>query len=350
MANRRHFLAGLLAASACPRPTWAEAGSPAFLSAAMTRDGRYQLCGLSAAGQITFACALPDRGHAAAAHPEQPLAVGFARRPGRFAVVLDCATGHEIARFDAPEGRHFYGHGAFSPDGRRLYTAENDYAAARGVIGVWSLEGKRLGEFDSHGTGPHDIRLMPDGETLVVANGGIETHPESGRTKLNIPLMDPSLAFLSLEGDLLDQQRLDRSLHKNSIRHLAVGPDGTVAFAMQWQGDITEDPPLIGVTRRGEAPHLFTAPPDQAARMQGYAGSVALLADAQEVAITSPRGGLVQVFDLGTGALKRTIDMVDVCGVAASGAGFLLTSGTGEVRGAAHARHDLHWDNHLVPI
>ncbi|BBU55671.1 hypothetical protein KU6B_19360 [Mameliella alba] len=104
MNSRRHFLAGLLAATACSRPTWAEAGSPAFLSAAMTRDGRYQLCGLSAAGQITFACPLPDRGHAAAAHPEQPLAVGFARRPGRFAVVLDCVTGNEIARFDAPRG------------------------------------------------------------------------------------------------------------------------------------------------------------------------------------------------------------------------------------------------------
>ncbi|WP_167647658.1 DUF1513 domain-containing protein [Mameliella alba] len=350
MANRRHFLAGLLAATACPRPTWAEAGSPAFLSAAMTRDGRYQLCGLSAAGQITFACPLPDRGHAAAAHPEQPLAVGFARRPGRFAVVLDCVTGNEIARFDALEGRHFYGHGAFSPDGTRLYTAENDYASARGVIGVWSLDGKRLGEFDSHGTGPHDIRLMPDGQTLVVANGGIETHPDAGRTKLNIPLMEPSLAFLSLEGALLEQQRLERSLHKNSIRHLAVGPDGTVAFAMQWQGDLSKNPPLIGVTRQGGTPRLFTAPPEQAARMQGYAGSVALLADAREVAITSPRGGLLQVFDLGSGALKRTIDMVDVCGVAASGTDFLLTSGTGEVRGETHVTHDLHWDNHLVPI
>ncbi|WP_421907007.1 DUF1513 domain-containing protein [Mameliella sp.] len=350
MASRRHFLAGLLAATACPRPTWAEAGSPAFLSAAMTRDGRYQLCGLSAAGQITFACPLPDRGHAAAAHPTQPIAVGFARRPGRFAVVLDCVTGQEITRFDAPEGRHFYGHGVFSPDGTRLYTAENDYASARGVVGVWSLDGKRLGEFDSHGTGPHDIRLMPDGETLVIANGGIETHPDSGRTKLNIPLMEPSLAFLSPEGALLDQQRLARSLHKNSIRHLAVGPDGTVAFAMQWQGDLSEDPPLIGVTRQGGTPRLFTAPPEQAARMQGYAGSVALLADAREVAITSPRGGLAQFFDLGSGALKRSIDMEDVCGVAAGGAGFLLTSGTGEVRGESHVTHDLHWDNHLVPI
>ncbi|MBV7393785.1 DUF1513 domain-containing protein [Mameliella sediminis] len=352
MANRRHFLAGLLAASACPQPTWANAGGPAFLSAAMTRDGRYQLCGLGADGQITFAIPLPDRGHAAAAHPERPLAVGFARRPGRFAVVLDCATGQEIARFDAPEGRHFYGHGAFSPDGTRLFTAENDFDAARGVIGIWSLEdgGQRIGEFDSHGTGPHDIKLMPDGKTLVVANGGIETHPDSGRVKLNIPVMAPSLAFLGLDGRLLDQQRLDRSLHKNSIRHLAVGPDGTVGFAMQWQGDLSQSPPLLGLTRLGQTPRLLTAPPDQQARMQGYAGSIALSPHRQEVAITSPRGGLAQVFDTASGLLRRSIHMPDVCGIAARDGDFLLTAGTGEVRGTRTATHDLHWDNHLIPV
>lgn len=354
MTDRRHFLTGLLAASACPRPTWAEAGAPSFLSAARAADGRYLLCGLRASGEVAFALPLPDRGHAAAAHPEQPLAVGFARRPGRFAVVLDCVTGQEIARLDAPEGRHFYGHGAFSPDGAHLFTSENDYDAARGVIGVWSLgSGKRLTEFHSGGVGPHDIKLMPDGQTLVVANGGIETHPDAGRTKLNIPLMEPNLSFLGLDGSLLDQQELDRALHKNSIRHLAVAPNGTVGFAMQWQGDLSDDPPLLGLTRKGGTPMLVTPPTTDAKRMKGYAGSVALLADHKEVCITSPLGGLAQVFDTDSGALKRSFDMADVCGVAATAQGFVLTSGRGDI---AHETrgwttpHAMQWDNHLVPI
>ncbi|WP_417207994.1 DUF1513 domain-containing protein [Antarctobacter sp.] len=354
MTGRRGFLAGLLAAGACPRPTWAEAGAPAFLSAARASDGRYLLCGLRASGDLAFALPLPDRGHAAAAHPNQPLAVGFARRPGRFAVVLDCVTGQETARLEAPEGRHFYGHGAFSPDGAHLFTSENDYDAARGVIGVWSLgSGKRLTEFASGGVGPHDIKLMPDGQTLVVANGGIETHPDAGRTKLNIPLMAPNLSFFDLDGALLDQQELDRALHKNSIRHLAVAPDGLVGFAMQWQGDLSDDPPLLGLTRQGGTPLLVTPPAAEAKRMMGYAGSVALLSDRKEVAITSPRGGLAQVFDTATGALKRSFDMADVCGVAATAQGFLLTSGTGDITSEAlgwTAAHALQWDNHLVPI
>ncbi|SNS53352.1 DUF1513 domain-containing protein [Antarctobacter heliothermus] len=354
MTNRRRFLAGVLAAGACPRPTWAEAGAPAFLSAARASDGRYLLCGLRASGEVAFTLPLPDRGHAAAAHPVHPLAVAFARRPGRFAVVLDCVTGQEIARLDAPEGRHFYGHGAFSPDGAHLFTSENAYDAARGVIGVWSLaSGKRLTEFASGGVGPHDIKLMPDGQRLVVANGGIETHPDAGRAKLNIPLMEPNLSFLGLDGAVLDQQALDRPLHKNSIRHLAVAPDGLIGFAMQWQGDLSDDPPLLGLTRLGETPMLVTPPKAQAKRMMGYAGSVALLADHNEVAITSPRGGLAQVFDTDTGALKRSFDMADVCGVAATAQGFVLTSGTGDITHEAQGwttSHALQWDNHLVPV
>ena len=38
--------------------------------------------------------------------------------------------------------------------------------------------------------------LMPDGETFVVANGGIETHPDYGRAELNLETMDPSVAFV----------------------------------------------------------------------------------------------------------------------------------------------------------
>ncbi len=86
---------------------------------------------------LRFRIALPGRGHAAAAHPTRPEAVAFARRPGTFVVDIDCVAGCETAQLTAPEGRLFHCHGAFSLDGRWLYTTENDYEAARGVIGLW---------------------------------------------------------------------------------------------------------------------------------------------------------------------------------------------------------------------
>lgn len=354
MTNRRSFITGLLAAGLCPKPTWADAGSPAFLTAGKKPDQGHVLCGLGQNGQIMFELPIPARGHAAAAHPRLAQAVAFARRPGRFALVIDCVTGQEKARLDAPAGRHFYGHGAFSEDGTLLFTAENDYEAARGVIGVWNAARgyERIAEFASGGVGPHDVKLMPDGETLVVANGGIETHPDTGRTKLNIPTMRPNLAYLDLSGRLLETVRLDDSLHKNSIRHLGVGPDGAVYFAMQWQGDISDRPPLLARHKRGAGPDLIGAA--VAAEMVGYAGSIAVVPEHGQVAISSPRGGVVQVFDTDTLDLVQRYELQDVCGISAGRNGLVLTTGTGKVLTGGATRtplnYPIQWDNHLVQI
>ena len=358
MSDRRSFIAGMLAAGLCPRTIWAEAGSPAFLSAGMKPDGSYVLCGLSEQGGLAFELPLPARGHAAAARPIMAEAVAFSRRPGMFAIVINCASGRQTARLRAPPGRHFNGHGAFSGDGDILFTTENDYEAARGVIGIWAAGRgyKRIGEFYSGGVGPHDIKLLPDGETLAVANGGIETHPDTGRAKLNIPFMRPNLAYFSLDGRLSERLELEQSLRKNSIRHLAVTVDGAVAFASQWQGDVSDHPPLLGLHTRGDQARLFDSNGPAAERMRGYAGSVAVSRNMTLAAVTSPRGGVCQVFEIRSGQLSREWLMGDVCGIAPYKGGFLLTSGTGSVlwdTGAVDG-HSINfpfrWDNHLVPV
>ncbi|WP_417677583.1 DUF1513 domain-containing protein [Pseudodonghicola sp.] len=360
MTSRRGFLAGLMASGLAPAVTWAEVGAPDYLSAAQAPDGSYCLLGLGADGTIRFRQPIPGRGHAAAAHPHRAEAVGFARRPGTFAFVIDCAAGTTRAELEAPEGRHFYGHGVFSREGDLLFTVENDFDAARGVIGVWDVASNytRVGEFDSNGVGPHELRLMPDGKTLVVANGGIETHPDSGRSKLNIPFMKPNLSYLRLDGSLLEAVELDPELHKNSIRHIDVRADGLVGFAMQWQGGQGDQPPILGVHRRGEAPRLqlFGTEPEVAAQMNGYGGSVAFSGDGRYLAVSSPLGARVQVFDAETGALAQILPMEDVCGLGARSDGFLASAGTGRmIMFEADGPHDLgqsdvRWDNHLVPL
>ena len=251
-SNRRQFMAGLLAAGVAPLPTWADAGSPTYLSAAAKSDGTYVLCGINDDLSVGFEIPLPDRGHAATAHPTRPEAVAFARRPGTFAVVIDCVTGAQKAMLAAPDGRHFYGHGAYSSDGALLFTTENDYEVGTGRIGVWDATRgyKRVDDWDSGGIGPHDIKRLPGTDVLVIANGGIDTHPDSGRTKLNIPTMAPKLAYIK-NGAVLEEAALPAALHKNSIRHLAVSRDGMVALGMQWQGE-TQPDSLVGTHRRGE--------------------------------------------------------------------------------------------------
>lgn len=359
MTTRRGFLVGLLATGLTPVPTWADAGNPAFLSAARLPTGEYVLVGLRQDLGEAFRVPLPTRGHAAAAHPTRPEAVAFARRPGVYALVIDCRTGDITARLDAPEGRHFYGHGVFSQDGSLMFTTENAYEEALGIIGVWDTRAgyKRLGEFASAGVGPHELALLPDGQTLVIANGGIETHPESGRAKLNIPMMRPNLSYLALDGTVLEIAEPDPALRRNSIRHLTVGADGTVFYALHWQGDKDQIVPLAGAHRKGGGPlESFDAPKDLWREMQGYAGSISASASGQKIAVTSPRGNLTAVFDSKTLLPDALIPMADVCGVAAAPDGFLTTTGGGTVTllpqptGHASHKYDLAFDNHLLRL
>ncbi len=117
--------------------------------------------------------------------------------------------------FTTPANRHFYGHGVFSRDGRLLYATEHDNETRAGLIGVYNATGgyKRIGEMPTYGIGPHEVILLSDGKTLAVANGGIETHIETGREKLNLSSMQPSLAFIdSTNGRLISQHKQSAEL------------------------------------------------------------------------------------------------------------------------------------------
>nr|WP_272860507.1 DUF1513 domain-containing protein [Paracoccus stylophorae] len=354
--RRRGFLTALLAGAIAPRLSWADAGSPAMLGAAREADGTHALYGLAQDGSDTFRIALPGRGHAAAAHPTAPEAVAFARSPGTFALVLNCASGTVMARLHAPQGRHFYGHGTFIANGDVLCTSENDFATGQGRIGLWSRarDWTRIGEIATHGIGPHEIRRT-DGDVIVAANGGYRSDPARPGVKLDVPAMRPNLAYIGADGQLLDKVELTADLRLNSIRHIALGRDGLVAFGMQWQGDPADGVPLMGLHRRGQATVLDRMPLHEAVAMGGYVGSIAFDGARGRVAISSPRGGRVQIFDA-TGTHLQTIRREDVCGLAPSAAGFVISDGLGGlIRAEGRVRRlaskpGRAWDHHLVPV
>ncbi len=350
MATRRAFLAGL-AATALPRMVWADVGNPAYLAAAKLPDDSFALHALTGEGRSLFSLPLPARGHAAAAHPVQAVAVAFARRPGAFALVLDLGRGAVLHRLTPPDNRHFNGHGTFSADGSCLFTAEQRADDSAGMVGVWDAQSyMRIGEFPTHGIGPHDIKRLPDG-SLIVANGGIATDP-ADRTKLNLDTMRASLAHLSDSGALLGLAEMPLEMRQNSIRHLALLPGGGVAFGLQWEGDAADVVPLLGLWRDGTMT-LCPAPEAEGARMAGYAGSIAATAD--RIAVTSSHGGVVQMFGA-DGEFLATWPRTDASGIATSGDGFLVTDGTGALTRlddngfAARAALPLAWDNHLVAL
>ncbi len=341
--DRRHFLglsaATLLAAPRAARARDAEAGSLVSKRAhyiASCREGvdRFSAVAFDPDGLIANRISLPARGHDIALRPGSTECVVFARRPGTFAIAFDAAGSKPAQNFVTRPDRHFFGHGVFSPDGRLLYSTENDFAGERGMISVRDAAGgyNQIGEFPSGGIGPHDIALLSDGVTLVVANGGIDTNPDSGRAPLNLDTMQPSLAYIDVRsGEIIEQTMLPPELHQLSIRHLAVAAGDVVTFGCQHEGEGA--PALVGWHKRGALAALFEAPDETYGAMKNYIGSVSVDPSGSIVSATSPRGGRVLFFDVAGRKLLGVAAMKDVCGVAPShrGEGFLLTTGMGQV-------------------
>ncbi len=236
----------------------------------------------------------------------------------------------------APPGRHFYGHAVFDAGERLFYTTENDHEAGRGAIGVWdAADGyARLGEFDSGGIGPHDLAIGEGGRSLVVANGGVLTHPDSGRAKLNLATMEPSLAVIDrATGKLERRMTLPRELHQLGIRHLALAPDGIVGFGMQYEGPADHAVPLAGIWAPDGAVTLLTHDAASPGDTRNYVGDVAIDDTGRYLAASFPRGSRVGVWDLVT---KRSIGMVaaaDACGLAAEPGSqrLWISDGTGAI-------------------
>ncbi len=358
--DRRAFLGWAAAAAASPLLAAGPAKVQDQFVAARRRDGRHEVAIVDAAGRDLAAHALPGRGHSFAIDAARGRLVAFGRQPGFFATAFD--RGGDGVALPLPEGRHYFGHGAFSADGTVLYATENDYDAGRAVIGVYDASPgggwRRIGEFDCAGIGAHEVVLMPDRRTLCVANGGILTHPDYGKRELNLDSMAPSLAYLDgRDGRVIETVALAPDLHRLSIRHLALDATGAVWFGCQYMGAAIDLPPLVGRHRRGTAPQLFAAPDPVLAGLRNYVGSVAADAAGAVIATSSPIGGRVAYWDTASGRCLGTSAIADGCGVAGVGAGrFLVSDGRGAIseagphrppRALRDATAALEWDNHL---
>ena len=261
---------------------------------------------------------------------------------------LHNSAGSEPLAFHTPDNRHFYGHGVFSPDGQLLYAAENAFDSSEGVIGIYDATNSfaRIGEFPSHGIGPHEIVMMPDGKTLCVANGGIRTHPDQGRQKLNLPTMAPTIVLIdSLTGSLLSSHALPDTLHRLSLRHMAVDAASQVWIGGQYEGDAMDDVPVLAKLGHNTGLVSVDLPDDVAVSFGKYAGSVAIGNDGATLAVASPKSGVVLTFDTRTGKPINLETSVRTCGVQASGNGFISSSELGRFGKSAH---DLAWDNHIA--
>lgn len=363
MVSRRRFLQGSGAAllgSLLPTSGWSEtAGNPLIraVSAARLESGVHGASGIDDQGRQFWQLSLPERCHGGCFTPSRDQVLVFERRPGWRFHVINSTDGTLARSVEAQSGEHFFGHGIFSPNGRYLYATVNRYDDAAGVIAVYdrNQDYQRVATYALDGIGPHELRLHPDGETLVVALGGIETHPDYDRIKLNLDSMAPALILMDRRSGEI-RARFRPSHHQLSLRHLDVTPNGEIYAGYQFQGPDHLIQPLVCRFREGEFSEVRF---EQALLQQlnQYIASVAAHPEDGTVAVTAPRGGLTVIFDGASGEVRQSPAINDCAGVfPLAGGGYLVSSGQGSLYQVAPDQPDaraigrtpLRWDNHFI--
>lgn len=260
-----------------------------------------------------FSCGavkIPFLGHGLAFNPTRAgHAVVFEKR-GKGACEVDLHSGRMLRDIPTAQHRQFYGHGAYSPDGKVLYAAETiTHGGYEGVIMMRDADTmEELGEFPSYGARPHDCQILADGKTMIITNGGgLVTEQEKG-----------SVTYVDIE----TQQLIKKITIDNkdfNAGHVAVAENGDIAVVSAPREGMNSKR-NGGVTIGGINRPLKTAtgPSNILNKMRGETLSVCIDDSNRTAAATTPDAGRITFWDLDTGELKHTIKVAHPRGVTLS--------------------------------
>jgi hypothetical protein len=283
---------------------------------------------------------VPFRGHSIIQDSHQRgHAVMFAQKPGRNSCLVDIRHKKLLHVWNSTKGKSFYGHGVFSPDGRSLFSTETDVETGDGRITVRDTKNfDYIGEFPSGGKDPHELRLSPDGKTLIIANGGLggDLHDFHGKPYFNNNHIDSSLCFVDLKtGMLIKKFRLSNP--QQSIRHLCVFNNGDVALGMQLvvrsDGQSFTNKALCGFLGNNQA--AIAEAEDEKGLFHEWGDhvlSVNGIAEKSIMAMTHPFGDSVSFWNSSTGKLIRAADVPGGPGglaMTSDGKYFVITASSG---------------------
>jgi uncharacterized protein len=239
-------------------------------------------------------------GHGLALHPTEAWRAVMFEKKGPGACEMDLRDGRVLRPLNTPSSRAFYGHGAYSRDGKLLFATENELETRDGLVAVRDASTLReLGRFPTYGKSPHDCRLIDDGLTLALTNGG-------GRIDEDSP---PSVTFVDVRSEKL-LERVVFETPRINAGHLAL-TRGRDLVAISAPRDGLPATALGGVTIRvGSAPpSTMSEPQDVIARMVGESLSLCIDEATGVVGVTNPDGNIVTFWHLRE---KRFVGKLDV--------------------------------------
>ena len=327
--DRRTFLGGAAALFAMPAGALANGRTPSrgrsLPHPARTRWARTtRWCSASIAASSP-PCRFPIAAMISPCRPVARECVVFARRPGNFAAIFDPAGGAAARFITTRADRHFYGHGAYSDRWQAALCHGERFRQQPGRDrhprrdGRLSLDRRVRHRRHRPARSGDPVRRR----TLVVANGGIDTAPETGRAMLNLADMRPSLAYVDLRdrrasgtarsrrgpGAAFDPPSGRRARRHGDFRLPVRRPQDRAAAACRL-------PPA----RRGAATGQRRRH-RSCARCATISARSAVDRTGTIAATSAPRGGIVVYWDVGARRYLGETRLADACGLSPDAAG-----------------------------
>lgn len=269
--------------------------------------GRYQL---EANGPLKYAFSTVDLNtgtvslvdmdflsHGIHQHPVNPERIAIFQKKGPYACELDLAKQSVTRRIATEKSRHFYGHGAWSGDGKTLYCTEAYLDSRDGIIAVRNADTlDTLGEFPSYGKEPHECKLIDGGKVMVVTNGG-------GKLGGDVP----NVAYIDVGSQKL-LERIPMTNHRINTGHLSIARDGSLVVVSAPRTGLSKtDFGGVSIRPAGLELESLTRPEEVTSAMVGEALSVVIADDVGVAAVTHPDGGMVTFWSIRDRSLRKVL-------------------------------------------
>lgn len=287
-----------------------------------TGQTTYVLCVFDLDGNRSRAIDMEFFGHGLAFHPQDRQRAVVFEKKGPGCCEVDLRTGRVVRAIRTPPHRAFYGHGAFTRDGKVLFATENHLETRNGLIVIRDAKTfQELGEFPTYGQSPHDCHLVDEGRTLVITNGGGTVESQAL----------PSVTFVDAQSTKL-LETLTFDTPRINAGHLALSARRDVVaisaprdgFARDAQGGVT--------IRTGSGPfETMSRPQEVVQRMIGESLSLCIDEGRRVVGVTNPDGNIVTFWDLDGKRLVKHLDLPAPRGIARTldGESLVLSYGQG---------------------
>lgn len=224
---------------------------------------------------------------------------------------IDLKDNKLATRIKPSKGCAFYGHGAYSVDGKTVYATEYDEETYVGKMTVRDAKDfSVIGEFPTHGEWPHDCQFIDEGKTVAITNGG--GNIEGGAI--------PNVSYVEVAtGTLIEKIEFKSELI--NAGHLIISPNGDLAVAHAMREGLDTREAFGGLSIRpheGGFKTMFT-PASVTGAMKGETLSLCMFPDKKLVAATNPYGsptGIITFWNYETQKYETHLELEQPRGVA----------------------------------